>query len=90
MPLLSFASNRKYDDEKFSAIMDVFRRRGVEYTAAKLSRRVCDTCDRHAPIIDSAYLVCGRCLKKHYCCPDCQRRDWDEGHKDVCEEAPPR
>ncbi|KAG9077999.1 hypothetical protein FRC06_008596 [Ceratobasidium sp. 370] len=29
--------------------------------------------------------ICSRCKKARYCSPECQRKDWKDGHKKVCQ-----
>jgi hypothetical protein len=46
------------------------------------------TCNRCRDSFDAPGFVqcCGRCRAAFYCCRECQRADWDGGHKRECEE----
>ena len=30
--------------------------------------------------------MCAGCMTRQYCCKDCQRNDWEGGHKDRCKD----
>lgn len=38
-------------------------------------------------ITNDKLLICSRCLSVYYCSPECQRKDWKEKHKILCDET---
>ena len=69
-------------------LLDVMARQGgdtLAHTRKLLKRaevRMCATCA--APETDRRLSKCARCQVALYCSPECQRRDWKEGHKQSC------
>jgi hypothetical protein len=51
-------------------------------------RIVCACCHKQAHEVGvAALLPCDKCKRSFYCGPECARKDWDAGHKTLCELA---
>jgi len=74
---------------KCTTQVDVKREAWNKFTLAvnasynKLSENKCDHCFKLANEVHR----CSKCLTKNYCSRDCQQKDWEEKHQELCNSA---
>ena len=50
----------------------------------KRLRRICDVCGKQGSIEELCFPVCDVCSNRRYCGLECQRADWNNGHREQC------
>ena len=46
--------------------------------------RICNACGKESHMEEKKFHCCKNCKSAYYCSPECQKYDWENGHKENC------
>ena len=46
--------------------------------------RICNACGKESHMEEKKFYCCEKCKSAYYCSPECQKYDWENGHKENC------